>query len=76
MQFTKVIGVTGSATTGFTTGAPNKGIMLSGNNSRIDATDMYGNTFHIDHDARIGSSIWPIKVASVEAVEGDAYILF
>jgi len=74
MQFTKIVGVTGGA--GFTMGAPNKGIMLSGSNSRIDATDMYGNTFHIDHDARIGSSIWPIKVASVEEVEGDAYILF
>jgi hypothetical protein len=74
MQFTRIQGVTGGA--GFTTGASNKGLMLSGANSRIDATDMYGNTFHIDHDARIGSSIWPIKVASVEAVEGDAYILF
>ena len=74
MQFTQIRSVTGGA--GFTTGAPNKGIMLSGNNSRIDATDIYGNTFHIDHDARIGSSIWPIKVASVEAVEGSAYILF
>lgn len=74
MQFTRIQGVTGGA--GFTTGAPNKGLMLSGNTSRIDATDMYGNTFHIDHDTRLGSSIWPIKVASVEAVEGAAYILF
>tara|TARA_R110002153_G_scaffold62044_4_gene167037 strand:+ start:1652 stop:1882 length:231 start_codon:yes stop_codon:yes gene_type:complete len=76
MQFTRIQGVTGSATTGFTTGAPNKGIMLTGKDSRIAATDIYGNTFHIDHDTRIGSSIWPIRVASVESVEGSAYILF
>ena len=74
MQFTKIIGVTGGR--GFTSGAPNKGILLTGNNSAIHATDMYGNTFHIDHAARLGSSIWPIKVASVEQVEGTAFILF
>ena len=74
MQFTQIRSVTGGA--GFTIGAPNKGIMLSGNTSRIDATDMYGNTFHIDHAQRLGSSIWPIKVATVEEVEGAAFILF
>mgnify|MGYP003649303066 CR=1 FL=1 len=67
MQFTRIVGVTGGA--GFTAGAPNKG-------SRIEATDKYGNTFHIDHDTRLGTSIWPIAVNSVEAVEGSAYILF
>jgi len=74
MQFTKIASVTGGA--GFTTGAQNKGLMLTGDNSRIEATDKYGNTFHIDHDNRLGSSIWPIAVNSVEAVEGSAYILF
>ena len=74
MQFTRIVGVTGGA--GFTAGAPNKGFMLTGASSRIEATDKYGNTFHIDHDTRLGTSIWPIAVNSVEAVEGSAYILF
>jgi hypothetical protein len=74
MRFTRIIGVTGGA--GLTQGAPNKGIMLSGNNSAIHATDIYGNTFHIDHAARLGSSVWPIRIASVQEVEGAAYLLY
>jgi len=75
MQFGKIIGVTGGD--GATLGPPNKGILLSGANTRIHATDIYGNTFHFDHDARIGVSILPIRIASCQLVEnGPAYLLY
>ena len=75
MQFGKIIGVTGGD--GATLGPPNKGILLSGANTRIEATDMYGNTFHFDHNARIGVSILPIQISSCQLVKGDsAYLLY
>jgi len=78
MQFGKIIGITGQAASeGLTSGAPNKGILLSGSNTRIEATDMYGNTFHFDHNARIGVSILPIRISSCQLVKGDsAYLLY
>jgi len=75
MQFGKIIGVTGGD--GATLGPPNKGILLSGSNTRIEATDTYGNTFHFDHNARIGVSILPIQISSCQLVKGDsAYLLY
>jgi hypothetical protein len=78
MQFGKIVGITGQAASeGLTSGAPNKGILLTGANTRIHATDIYGNTFHFDHDARIGVSILPIRIASCQLVEnGPAYLLY
>jgi len=76
MQYTKVLGVTGGA--GFTTGAPNKAIMMVGTNASVVATDMYGNTFMMDHNARQGTSIFPIQVASIDQAESTngVYVLF
>ena len=73
-----MVGITGQAASeGLTSGAPNKGILLTGANSRIHATDTYGNTFHFDHDNRIGTSILPIQIASCQLVEnGPAYLLY
>ena len=76
MQFGKMVGITGQAASEGLT-SPNKGILLSGANTRIEATDMYGNTFHFDHNARIGVSILPIRIASCQLVEnGPAYLLY
>tara|TARA_R110002020_G_scaffold55887_3_gene154902 strand:+ start:478 stop:708 length:231 start_codon:yes stop_codon:yes gene_type:complete len=76
MQYKKVLGVTGGR--GFTSGAPNKAIMLVGTNASVRATDMYGNTFMIDHQGRQGSSIFPIQVASIDEAEvtNGVYVLF
>jgi len=76
MQYTRVLGVTGG--TGFTLGAPNKAIMLVGANASVVATDMYGNTFMMDHNGRQGSSIFPIQVASIDQAEvtNGVYVLF
>ena len=76
MQYTRVLGVTGGR--GFTSGAPNKAIMLVGTNASVVATDMYGNTFMIDHNGRQGSSIFPIQVASIDQAEvtDGVYVLF
>ena len=67
MQFGKMVGITGQAASeGLTSGAPNKGILLTGANTRIHATD-----------ARIGVSILPIRIASCQLVEnGPAYLLY
>ena len=76
MQYTKVLGVTGGR--GFTSGPPVKGIMLVGTNASVRATDMYGNTFMIDHQGRQGSSIFPVQVASIDEAEvtNGVYVLF
>tara|TARA_R100000900_G_scaffold110086_3_gene85580 strand:+ start:84 stop:314 length:231 start_codon:yes stop_codon:yes gene_type:complete len=76
MQYTRVLGVTGGR--GFTMGAPNKAIMLVGTNASVVATDMYGNTFMLDHMGRQGSSIFPIQVASIDQAEvtNGVYVLF
>jgi len=72
-RFTKVVGVTGGS--GVTFGAPNKAILLSGANARIAAADMYGNTFEIDHDNRMGSSVFPIRVGEILFAETDGVFL-
>jgi hypothetical protein len=79
MRYTQMKQVTGGES--FTTGAQNKGILLSGDDTVFNGTDKYGNTFTINHDARAGSAIYPIAIntcagVTFTAASGGAYVLF
>lgn len=79
MRYTQMRKLAGGES--FTTGAVNKGILLSGDDTQFNGTDKYGNIFTINHDSRAGSNIYPIAIntcigVTFTAASGGAYVLF